>query len=279
MTRETKLWQPARLLCKRFGVKDPNPEPEVPSETPGASISTSASQGADLGADAGGAVAGVIPSTGVDTGPSHGKRDLANIGLGENDGQGEDILTYERPSMDIFKAIFASDDEGSEDDNDNAQEDETADVPIPPAQPSDTALTQTNPAKANASPAEVDVSTFRPTFIPRDSQSKSANGKGLAAKEKKSKKPKGGALVSFDLDEGGVDLSISARRENKERDRPKKKRKKQKGDGNEDVWVEKPVPDTVKNLPVDTPHEALKMDASEVVAGPPRGRKRAIDFM
>jgi hypothetical protein len=27
MTRETKTWQPARLLCKRFGVKDPDPMP------------------------------------------------------------------------------------------------------------------------------------------------------------------------------------------------------------------------------------------------------------
>ncbi|KIK75368.1 hypothetical protein PAXRUDRAFT_493449 [Paxillus rubicundulus Ve08.2h10] len=187
MTREAKPWQPARLLCKRFGVKDPNPEPEVQSETPGASTSTSASQGADLGAGAGEAVAGAIPSAGVDTGPSRGKRDLTNIGLGEDDGQGEDILTYERPSMDIFKAIFASDEEDSEGDNDNAQEDEATDIPIPSAQPSKKTPAQTDPAKASLA-EEVDTSTFRPTFIPRDSQSKSANGKAPATKEKKRKR-------------------------------------------------------------------------------------------
>ncbi|KAF9224178.1 DUF1604-domain-containing protein [Gyrodon lividus] len=285
MTREAKPWQPARLLCKRFGVKDPNPEVHV--ETPGAPTSATASQSADLAIDAGGAVGGVIPSADVDTGPGgrSDKRNLANIGLGEDDGQGEDILTYERPSMDIFKAIFASDDEGSEDEkDDNPQEDEATDVPIPSQQPSNSVPAQTttaDPAKASTSAAkEVDLSTFRPTFIPRDSQSKSLNSEARAKKEKKNKKPKGGALVSFDLDEGG---SISARRENDERDRPvKKKRKKQKAEEKEDVWVEKPTPDAVKNLPVDTGHDdSMKVDVfdSESVVGSARGRKRAVDFM
>ncbi|KAF9234104.1 hypothetical protein BU15DRAFT_53028 [Melanogaster broomeanus] len=287
MTREVTPWQPARLLCKRFGVKDPDPEIHV--ETHEASTSAAASQSTDFAADAGGAVGGEIPSADVPTGLSgpSGKRDLANIGLGEDDGQGDDILTYERPSMDIFKAIFASDDEGSDDEsNDKAREDEV-DVPIPPQPPSPVAAqtTAADSAKAVAVVAEeVDLSTFKPTFIPRDTQPKSANGKASAPKEKKVKKPKGGALVSFDLDEGGGEsLLISARRENKERDRPKKKRKKQKEE-EEEVWVEKPAPDIVKELPpaADTPHDDdVQMDDSggHGVVGPPRGRKRAIDFM
>ena len=47
---------------------------------------------------------------------SRGPRDLANVGLGEDETQGRDTLTYERPAMDVFKAIFASDDEDSDDD-------------------------------------------------------------------------------------------------------------------------------------------------------------------
>ena len=53
-----------------------------------------------------------------DAGPDSGRRmarDLENIGVGEDDTQGRDSLTYVRPSMDIFKAIFASDDEDSDD--------------------------------------------------------------------------------------------------------------------------------------------------------------------
>ena len=51
-----------------------------------------------------------------------GPRDLANIGLGEDETQGQDTLTYERPSMDIFKAIFASNDEDSDDEQEKEPE-------------------------------------------------------------------------------------------------------------------------------------------------------------
>ncbi|KIJ65418.1 hypothetical protein HYDPIDRAFT_27428 [Hydnomerulius pinastri MD-312] len=289
MTREVKHWQPARLLCKRFGVKDP--DPEVPVETPEVSTSASASQGTGLGAELDASMGAIRDGTSSffeGRTASSGKRDLTNIGLGEDDRQGDDILTYERPAMDIFKAIFASDDEGSDDEGDNkAQDDEATAIQTPP-EPSDpptsVPMSASNPTKSGVV-TEVDLSTFKPTFIPRDSQPKSAKAKASSAKEKKSKKPKGGVLVSFDLDEdGGEPLSLSAPpREKRDRDssRPKKKRKKQDAEGDKgDEWVEKPPPDIVKGLLVDVPpDESMKVDVAEGGSGPPRGRKRAVDFM
>lgn len=293
MTREVKSWQPALLLCKRFGVKDPNPE--VQFDTPEASASAAADMPTSgAGGDETGGVVQVQPSPDV----PRGKRDLANIGLGEDDGQGEDILTYERPPMSIFKAIFASDDEESEDEKeDKAPEDDVDEAPAPP-QPSTSLQTMEKPAETAIPPStaadgakarvavdeKVDLSTFKPTFVPRDSQSHSGNGKAPAVKEKKKKKSKMGALVSFDVDEdGGESLSILARRETKERDRPKKKRKKHREHvEEEEVWVEKPPPDIVRDLPIERPQDDrgdMKADDGEGVTGPPRGRKRAVDFL
>ncbi|KAH7890994.1 hypothetical protein F5I97DRAFT_1840647 [Phlebopus sp. FC_14] len=284
MTRDVKPWQPARLLCKRFGVKDPNPDVHVETATSDASSSMAVPEGTDATRDVS------TPSVGIGSGQSsaeartgsRGKRDLANIGLGDDDGQGDDILTYERPPMDIFKAIFASDDEESDDENgDQGQEDDATRPPTPAPPPDQPAVPE---QKGDGTPAELDLSTFKPTFIPRDSQSKRAKGKESGAKEKKSKKSKrakGGGLVSFDLDEGGGEsLSLPApqsKARDRDPNRPKKKRKKHRED-EEEMWVEKPQPDIVKNLPAHVPpDDASEMDIVE--AGPPQGRKRAIDFM
>jgi G patch domain-containing protein 1 len=64
----------------------------------------------------------------VDNVQRNGPARLANIGLGEDENQGRDTLTYERPTMDVFKAIFASDDEDSDDDE--AKKDENKDDEI-----------------------------------------------------------------------------------------------------------------------------------------------------
>jgi len=123
LTREAKPWQPARLLCKRFGVKDPNPAPEMPSDVPSAMPSGYQQQEeSEVPGQMSGAGTSAVGATG-DTTRKNGPRDLANIGLGEDEDQGRDTLTYERPAMDVFKAIFASDDEDSEDDE--TKEDET----------------------------------------------------------------------------------------------------------------------------------------------------------
>ncbi|KAG1863539.1 hypothetical protein DFJ58DRAFT_773560 [Suillus subalutaceus] len=49
--------------------------------------------------------------------------------MGEDDGRGDDVLTYERPGMDIFRAIFTSDDEKSDEEKDYMDNDDEVDEP------------------------------------------------------------------------------------------------------------------------------------------------------
>jgi G patch domain-containing protein 1 len=281
MTREVSLWQPARLLCKRFGVKDPNPE--VPVDTPGPSASAAAPEatGTVPVDELGGASAKVLQ---IEDGSSgSGKRDIGNIGLGEEDGLGDDTLTYERPGMDIFKAIFASDDEESDDEKEPIDVVDDVDEPSVvsvPAKPSEPAPEVKQAPPANGVVEDIDIATFKPTFIPRASKTKDTEKK----KTKKQKNSKGGTLVSFDVDEdGGESLSLTAaRHKHRDRDneRPKKKKRKgREGGEGEDMWVEKPPPDIVKALSVDLPPDERGDHDGEHESGPPRTRKRAIDFM
>jgi len=222
-------------------------------------------------------------ATQVESGGSRSsKRDVANIGLGEDDGQGDDVLTYERPGMDIFKAIFASDDEESNeekdcmDDVDEVDEAPAVSMPAGPSKPGP----NVKPPPANGIVEDVDLATFKPTFMPRGSKLKDVEKK--EKKNKKQKSSKGGTLVSFDVDEDGGEslLLTAAHRKHRDRDseRPRKrKRKDREGDGGEDMWVEKPPPDIVKALPITevSPDEGGQVNGQE--SGPPRACKRAID--
>ncbi|KAI6006679.1 hypothetical protein F5J12DRAFT_905697 [Pisolithus orientalis] len=276
MTREVKPWQPARLLCKRFGVKDPNPDMQYDSGAPASSFNPPSADDTSSGA----APLGFTPVE-SDGGIAY-KRDLANIGLGEDDSQGDDILTYERPAMDIFKAIFASDAENSDEEDTKAHE--TADSSIVPEPSSSTQAATPAELPSETLAADIDMSNFKPTFIPRDPQAKTKakekEHSGTDKKSKKSKGAKGGVLVSFDLDEeGGEALSLSGLRHKRDRDRDRpKKRKKREGGRGEETWVEKPPPDIVKDLPPDSSLDPDVMNSPYDI-GPPRGRKRAIDFM
>ncbi|KAF8990675.1 hypothetical protein BDQ17DRAFT_1371641 [Cyathus striatus] len=267
MTRETKLWQPARLLSKRFGLKEPDPPPE-----PDAGSSTADASSTSNWEDA---IGIPVPKASSDTkrnDSADGPRDLSNVGLGEDESQGRDTLTYQRPSMDVFKAIFASDDEDSDDDEQEVVKE--PDEPPPPT-------TAEIPSVAVVIPDNkpIDLGTFKPTFIPREGKSKRKDEKEKGKKKKKEKKS---VLVSFEMDEDGTEgLSIKP---SKEKERPKKKKRKEKREDEDDetMWVEKPPPETVKdlvvppskqngltqNMQVDTPSEL-----------PTKGRKRAIDFM
>jgi G patch domain-containing protein 1 len=292
LTREVVSWQPARLLCKRFGVKDPNPPPDVEAAAPPKAGPSSAAfaQSSNTHASA---------SSKDETAPAQqdgGPRKLENIGLGEDETQGQDTLTYQRPAMDIFKAIFASDSEDSdEEDEVEEKEDEKGDekeacavVPEP-----STALLITNGEESVApttvpvtDDGPVDMSTFKPTFIPREGKSKERDEKAKEKKEKK-KKEKKGVLVSFEMDESGP--TIVPQKPLKDKDRPKKKKRKEKEkreDENEDegMWVEKAAPLVVKELQVPPLSSSVPPlppsdgnSASQEHA--PRGRKRAIDFM
>ena len=196
LTREVRPWVPAKLLCKRFGVREPDVSMDVPKESMQQQSQPSFKQ-PEFTASSSSAPADL--ST-----PHHrsgdGPRDITNIGLGGDETQATDVLTYQRPSMDIFKAIFASDDE---DEGDEEVEGEQAD--------DQDEITQgkgfTN-AAIIFDDTPVDPDTFKPTFIPRDGKvKKSKEGKHKDKKDKKEKKKKDkdkkGVLVSFEMDEGG----------------------------------------------------------------------------
>ncbi|KAG8959751.1 hypothetical protein FRC03_007527 [Tulasnella sp. 419] len=285
LTRETKSWQPDKLLCKRFGVKDPYPgglsvdpnEDEsvaVPGQTaasgstqaplPLTQTETSVSTGTSTAA----AAAEPPPSN------APGRRDLANIGLGEDETQGTDILTYQRPSRDIFKAIFASDDEDSDTDEMDVDVKEA-----PSLAPAEQVQKPKEASKDDDKP--VDLATFKPTFVSRsDRQSKGKDEKDKQ-KDKKDKKKKAKAIVSFQEGDGDDDGALSIR-PTKEKDKKKRRRDKEDGDKEKDekkvrktetsaaetdddgVWVEKAAPVVAAPSRVEQPHS---------------GRMRASDFM
>ncbi|KAI0741391.1 hypothetical protein C8Q80DRAFT_1194175 [Daedaleopsis nitida] len=316
LTRETVPWQPARLLCKRFGVK----EPEVDLTAHAGEASAGFEFATTEAKREFGSVPAMITDGTEDTGSTavkgedeqkqknSGPRSLANVGLGEDETQGRDILTYERPAMDVFKAIFASDDEDSDDDDDDEGDGNqtglaTSVVPLPSRPPATSQLEAKAPATiASSSTEKVDLATFKPTFVPR-SERESRNDKTEKSKNKKKEKDKKKTkttLMSFDVEDDGSIPSFgpapSHRSSEKKRDRDKdkdgerRKTKKRKeaaqGDDNDDdgMWVEKPAPEVVKTLqvaPVPTEPSGTEHEHETIgrEAGPPRGRKRAIDFM
>lgn len=249
LTREVKPWVPARLLCKRFGVKEPDVAMDVVSEATQQQSRPSFQQ-ADLSVS----VSRTEAEAAVQR--PEGPRDITNVGLGEDETQGQDILTYQRPSMDIFKAIFASDDEDEEEVD--AVEDELVDD-----EKREKGFTK---ATVILDDTPVDPNTFKPTFIPRDGKAKQEK------KDKKEKKKKGkekkSVLVSFEMDEGGVDGTTERELL---KDRPSKKRRK---DNSNDDSPNKPTP----KVPIVTGPVAstpMSLEANMTL----KGRKRAVDFM
>ena len=248
LTREVRVWTPARLLCKRFGVR----EPEVRVEESAGGAGGAGEAGVDVGAGAGAGAPSWQEQAGVADSPAVAgavKRDLNNVGLGEDESQGVDTLTYQRPSIDIFKAIFASDDEDEGDDGGGGGDESEEGEDTKGQTTESTDIT----AKFFPDQGPIDLNTFKPTFIPRDRKAKEDKG---AVKEKKERKKKDKVLVSFEVDEeegSGVVLT----HKDKERPRKKRKNKERKEDGNEDAQWSQPV--------VEQPTT--------------KGRKRAIDFM
>ncbi|KAJ7027942.1 hypothetical protein C8F04DRAFT_1115872 [Mycena alexandri] len=278
MTRETQPWQPAKLLCKRFRVKDPNPPAETPADgPPQAAYAEPSSAAPGMGWDQFTAPAG--ESTAETSTASGGRRDLSNIGLGEDEAQGRDTLTYQRPAMDVFKAIFASDDEDSDDETKEDAKDDKDDEPPPAVEPADATPAAPTPAADVAMPdaselAVVDIGTFKPTFIPREGKAKRDSDRSKDKKDKKEKKKKEKVLVSFQEDEEDGPLQISVR------DRPKKKRRKDKQpEEEESMWVVKAAPAVVKEFPIPPPSAAMIPEIQPSEAPGSKGRKRAIDFM
>ena len=302
MTREVKAWIPAKLLCKRFGVKEPVVETKddpVASSAPSTANASSATKELLSITDGASVVSGVGSGITTDIGqsnPKPGRRDIANIGMGEDETQGRDILTYEKPAMDIFKAIFASDDEDSDLEEDGDIDKTTVHDQPPTTQHQAENVDEPSPSIATNNTTlptgdmEVDLSVFKPTFVPRSDRSKGKereklDGADLKGKPKKKKKDKGkSTLMSFDVDmDGGHEhpKAQSGEANGEEREKKKKKKKREEKPQEEDeesMWVEKPTPDAVRDM-------ATKMslaDSSQLHSdnlAPSRGRKRAIDFM
>ncbi|KAH7105909.1 DUF1604-domain-containing protein [Auriculariales sp. MPI-PUGE-AT-0066] len=312
MTRETEPWYPARLLCKRFGIRDPHPDGAAAE----AAVQTAADKQSQFEAETKRLAATAQPlatSTGEENAEQGGeqrKRDLSNVGLGEDETQGRDTLTYERPAMDIFKAIFASDDESDDEDDGPAADAPTVGATItqPPAVAPATAA-QAGPLKSAEAPVPkedeqpVDLATFKPTFVSR-AQREAREGpsetpdKHRKHRDKDKREKKKFGLVSFGGDEDGVEgpsiapaKSSSKRSKDKEKDKDKNKdrhRKKHRRDskpgedGEEDaMWVEADTPDVVKSMTAPAPG-FVEADPAAQSSRPPaahRGRKRAIDFL
>lgn len=297
LTRETSVWVPAKLLCKRFGVKEP--EIEAQEDIPSSDSKTrtdfepeTAFPEAELvatGADGGSSAAASQGASGDDRQKC---RDINNVGLGEDETQGADILTYQRPERSIFKAIFASDEEDSDDEDQGKVEDtDPPEVSIPapsgaPAQPSK------KDVQMDIDEGPIDLATFRPKFIPRAERAAEDNPPSKKRKKDKEKRKSGKALVSFDAEEG-EDSPVFSKSKDKDRERKKKRKPKDKesgkdgnksekpqgevdGDG-EDMWVEKAVPEVVQKMNVDVPSESPKEPMGET--GRLSKRMRAEDFM
>jgi G patch domain-containing protein 1 len=331
LTRERREWRPVKLLCKRFGVKDPYPEGGDKTDEGGGMSFAKDGSGVVVNGGRGGEAGAkpivdpnawqekfthVIPAPPavrspasslptLDGGVIEGVRVTVSGAAGEEIVlEADEPIEYDRPSMDIFKAIFASDDEDDDDsDEDDASEDEampntsshkpsTADplpsssstpssLPQPPQDDNDPDLyLPPPPPPPSALSASLDSSTFRPTFSASSKPSKSRTTPSSSStsttskpKKDKDKKRKKAALVSFgDLEEEEEDGgSVEAKRKEKKVKKGEKERKVEKDD--EDEWVEKKV--GVR------PEEAEGAGKGAAPSDGPSNRKRAsaMDFM
>lgn len=262
LTRVVKDFYPVKLVCKRFHVADPHPE--GPPENSGAST-PKAGYGLDSTLPKNDAAweSHFIHQPGTDrenTPPppieesgERVPRTIAEVGMADDINQGRDILTYTKPSIDIFKAIFADDDDDDDAEDDDPPEKAVAEVEEKPK----------DPYPVDDKP--LDYATFKPVF-------KRASGTGSAAntnkeedkveKKKKKDKKKRKGVLSFDIGEDEDDAP---------REKPKKKVKAVR---EEDEWVEKPSPVLSSNTTT-----APRRDSTtrEPEAGK-HGRKGAADF-
>lgn len=214
LTREVAEFYPVKLLCKRFGVADPHPEGKPEASNTGSNTPSNGLEGAPLPKnDASWASAFVhqsdeekssTPAVAEDSG-ERAPRTMAEVGMADDVNQGRDTLTYTKPSMDIFKAIFASDDEDSDDEPDEVDVKPTIPAPLITRQPS--------PPKRTEQPlAADDLSEFKPVYRKAD-----APGGDSDKKKKKDKKKRKGVL-SFEVgDEGEEGEAVSQEERRKKR--------------------------------------------------------------
>ncbi|ORY34948.1 hypothetical protein BCR39DRAFT_563551 [Naematelia encephala] len=232
LTREIKEFYPVKLLCKRFGVADPHPEGAQPKvDHPGVTRDpfdslplpkNDASWQDGFIHQAG--TQEEIPAPPVEEGGERVPRSIADVGMADDINQGREILTATKPNIDIFKAIFASDDEDSD----------SEDAP-PLSNVASVAKPSTAVSRIGEDPfpvreeGPVDLATFKPVFIARREEDRSKEReKDKEKKEKRKKDKKRKGVLSFDIGEDG-DEEADKEREEKKRKKREKEREKEKG--------------------------------------------------
>lgn len=217
-TRNVTTWKPARLLCKRFHVPVPYQDTESRNDDVDETVAD-----ADVEIDRASFAKekAIVSSSGVNArweagkrelqalASSHGKHpqqvlpelsgvhahdeaskdrdgsrlDLANVGLGESDTAKEET-TYVKPPMDLFKAVFADDDDSDSENEKDGKSEEKQNV-----------VKQSSEQSVRDPPA-------KPTFIPRKrptAQDSLQPASQQSTKKKKQKKQSG--LLTFSLDD------------------------------------------------------------------------------
>lgn len=238
LTRKVEAWAPERLLCKRFGVPEPpitrkqrgedqdrrqshskaaRPDAEDESDPFYGSSRTSKSKSANVRVDqhwernkeqlkalaAGptplaleaGAASPIPPTANTESESGEGE-----VGLGDDERQGRETLTYVKPSADVFKAIFASDEEDSDPDDTAStkvnNEAGTRAVTMHPKM-QDPASGSGVLFQARSKRKDADTDTEKPTSKPPTTK----------RKKDKSSKASSKSLLTFDLDDGDHESS------------------------------------------------------------------------
>lgn len=243
MTRSIKSFFPHKLLCKRFNV--PNPFPDGPPAEP---VSKTSSKKLSDFLSSHGFQPAVPTHDSANSKEAESKdnswvekatvedapQSINQVGLGGDETQGREILTTIRPSIDLFKAIFADnpDDEPSDVGIDELAESSREVVSVQSTSNKDVDPTpdfaEANRQVVSLTPVVVDpkavenLTSFRPTFLRKSNtqgEDSLKTSQATAHDKKTSKKKKRPVLISFEEDQtdGQLDLNF----ENK-----KKKRKK-----------------------------------------------------
>ncbi|CDU24607.1 uncharacterized protein SPSC_04108 [Sporisorium scitamineum] len=212
LTRSTEPWAPERLLCKRFGVPEPpvsrkrrddqqaqsstaRPEDDDADPFYGSTRSSKSKSSAirvdqhwERHKDQLKALASGPTPLSLDASARHHTPHTPNttdpedaIGMAGDDRQGRETLSYVKPSIDVYKAIFASDEESDAE-----------------AKPTTTKPKMQDPASGSGV-------VFRKRKDAGEAEVKVA--KGVVQGDKKRKKDKAAkkALLTFDFDDGDAE--------------------------------------------------------------------------
>lgn len=294
LTREVKHFYPVKLLAKRVGVKAPHPEGPQDKDDAGAFAGPEATSAAPVDPNAWQTKFKHVGSEYTPGQPTADERKAIEEAPRE---KGTDpILDYEKPPIDLFRAIFASDDEESDDNADTesapapsgfAGKAAEAIAPFPAATPdppipvgddvADDAdmVGPPPPPPPSALSASLDPTSFRPTFHVAGSSSSTPADKPKKDKKKKDRKRAAAVLSFADEDGEGEEVETDFDRERKEaerRERRERERKRRQVEAKvvveeEEEWVEKPSGPVAPVVPTEGPE------------GAGRGRKRAADFL